>query len=341
MESRIRTTVRARSIVLAAVLGALLTLVGAPVVASAADNGDWAVLPTPPDDPGSSRRTAFYLDARPEQVLEDSVRVFNQTERTLEFELHAADAYNTPRDGSFALKEVVDEQVDVGSWIDLEVTSISVPPESAVDVPFTITVPENASPGDHTGGIVALDPQISRVAGEGGSFGVRRAVGVRLYLRVEGPTIPGLRVSDVAVTAPRSATPTEGTDVAFTIANTGNLQLNPDVELRATGLFGRQLATPTPLPALDLVPGAETILSTDVGGYWPLDLVTLEVVADAGSGTSSVARGRALAVAWVPLASSVLFLVAAVYAALRWRRHRRVRAERALAARPRLHEVVG
>lgn len=329
-----------RAVAIALVAGAVLAL-GAPTAAVAADNGDWSVLPTPAEDAGASRRTAFYLDARPGASLEDTVTVTNLTERTLEFELHAADAYNTPRDGSFALRQAEDEQVDIGSWIDLEATTLSVPPESAVEVPFTITVPDNAAPGDHTGGLVALDPTISRLEGGSGDFGVRRAVGVRLYLRVEGPTIPGIRVDDVAVTGPRAALASEATDLTFTLANTGNLQLVPDLEVRARGLFGRELASSVPLPALDLVPGAETVLATDVAGFWPVDLVSVEVVADAGEGITSVARGRAIAIAWIPLAIALAVTAGLVWGGLRWRRHRRVRAERVVAARPRLPEVVG
>ena len=43
---------------------------------------------------------------------------------------------------------------DIGAWTTTEVPSVTVPAGGQVTVPFTIVVPEDASAGDHVGGIV-------------------------------------------------------------------------------------------------------------------------------------------------------------------------------------------
>src|SRR5699024_7766773 len=56
--------------------------------------------------------------------------------------------------GAFDLLPSDVEPTDTGAWIDIEEEVALAAGESAV-VPFTITVPEDALPGDHPGGIVA------------------------------------------------------------------------------------------------------------------------------------------------------------------------------------------
>ena len=90
-----------------------LFLVTAAAPAHAADNGSWSVYPV------SSRiaaRPYFYLSADPGQTLRDKVTVTNRTGGPLTFRLYAADAYNTARDGGFAVRTVAEKQRGVGVW---------------------------------------------------------------------------------------------------------------------------------------------------------------------------------------------------------------------------------
>lgn len=78
------------------------------------------------------------------------------------------------------------------------VRHLTAPARGSVTVPFTLGVPERAESGDHPGGLVALDERID--TGDGSlAVGVRRAVGARVYLRVNGPTVPALAVERVGV----------------------------------------------------------------------------------------------------------------------------------------------
>lgn len=222
-------------------LSTLLVLLGLAPGAQAAENGEWAVYPAASRLGG---RPYFYLSADPGSTLTDRVTVANKTAAPLTFRLYGADAYNTDRDGGFAVRTQREKQTGAGAWIKPARTRITVPPHSAVTVPYTLTVPADADPGDHPGALVALDERIAPGGKGSVAVGVQRAVGARVYLRVHGPTVPALAVEDVTLDQDRPLVPgtrTSSALVSYTLHNRGNVTLNPKVVLKAQGLFGRTL----------------------------------------------------------------------------------------------------
>ncbi|MFD5816168.1 WxL protein peptidoglycan domain-containing protein [Streptomyces sp. NPDC059618] len=300
------------------VLPALLALVATP--SYAADNGSWSVYPV------SSRiaaRPYFYLSADPGQTLRDEVTVANKTGAPMTFRLYAADAYNTARDGGFAVRTLAEKQRGVGAWARPARSRVTVPAHGRVTVPFTLRVPERAEPGDHPGALVALDERIEKGSGSL-SIGVRRAVAARVYLRVGGPAVPALAVEKVRVTHHQPLIPGTGSStatVSYTLHNTGNVTLNPKVRLRAEGLFGRTLLSRelTGLPS-ELLPGQRVRLTASWHGSPQLDRCALTLTASA-PGTKESARVSFLALPWL-VAVLAAVAAAAVVVALRARRAR-------------------
>lgn len=164
----------------AVVLLLLLLLPAGP--AAAADNGQWSVLPAAN---AIGQRPYFYLAAAPGQAVTDSVTIANRTDRPRTFRLYAADAYNTARDGGFALRGPDEPRTATAAWTELARERITVPAKTALSVGFTLTVPDRAEPGDHPGAIVALEDRpagtaVQGIAGQG--IGVQQAVAARVYL---------------------------------------------------------------------------------------------------------------------------------------------------------------
>ncbi|MFC8508345.1 WxL protein peptidoglycan domain-containing protein [Streptomyces sp. NPDC057411] len=291
-----------KTYVLLSLLGAVLLLgvQGAPP-ATAAENGEWAVYPA------ASRlgsRPYFYLSADPGATVTDRVTVANKTAAPLSFLLYGADAYNTERDGGFAVRSRQEKQTGAGAWIRPARDRVTVPPHSAVTVPYTLTVPADADPGDHPGAVVALDERIARGAGGSVALGVQRAVGARVYLRVGGPTVPALAVEDVTLDQDRPLVPGTGTSsavVSYTLHNRGNVTLNPRVALRAEGLFGRTLLSRDldRLPA-ELLPRQRIRLSERWTGSPQLDWGELTLTATAKDVRETGAVSF-LALPWLPL----------------------------------------
>lgn len=308
-------------------LALMFTVSGAP--AFAADNGDWSVNPTPPAQPGPAPRLYFFLESPPGTSVQDSVRVTNLADQPRTFRLYGADAYNTPRDGGFGLRTQDATHVDIGAWTRVGAATVTVPAKAQADVPFVITVPSNATPGDHVGGVVAMEERPGATTRQNGvDVTVRRAVAARVYLRVSGPTVPGLRVDGVALSHDPPWLPTT-VDGAYTydVVNTGNLHLPPRLTVRVTGLFGHEIRRHGSVPQIDLLPGARTRLSGTVSGVWPFDVVTTSVTVTADGGVSARAQDTTVVVSWPALAVLVAGLVLFVL-------HRRRRAA-AHTAKPR------
>ncbi|MEU6271605.1 DUF916 domain-containing protein [Streptomyces populi] len=299
-------------------LPALLALGATP--SYAADNGSWSVYPV------SSRiaaRPYFYLSADPGQTLRDKVTVANRTGGPLTFRLYAADAYNTARDGGFAVRTQAEKQRGVGAWARPARTRVTVPAHGRVTVPFTLRVPERAEPGDHPGALVALDERIETGSGSL-TVGVRRAVAARVYLRVGGPTVPALAVEKVRLSHHQPLVPGIGSaaaTVSYTLHNTGNVTLNPKVRLRAEGLFGRTLLSRelAGIPS-ELLPGQRVRLTAPWHGAPQLDRCDVTLTASA-PGTKESASVSFLALPWLVAVLTVLALAASVVA-LRARRAR-------------------
>ncbi|MCT9076854.1 DUF916 domain-containing protein [Streptomyces fulvoviolaceus] len=300
-------------------LGLLASLLAAP--AHAADNGSWSVYPI---STKVATRPYFYLSADPGQTIEDKVVVANKTGKPLTFRLYAADAYNTARDGGFAVRTLKEKQRGVGVWAKPAKARVKVPAHGKVTVPFTLRVPEGAEPGDHPGALVALDERIDR--GDGSvALGVQRAVAARVYLRVGGPTLPAVAVEDVRVIHHQPLVPGFGDSTAtisYTLHNTGNVTLDPKVELRATGLFGRTLLARdlAKIPS-ELLPGQRVRLSEPWRGAPQFDWGEVTLTASAKD-TRESASASFFALPWLLAAVLAVVLVLGGVLLIRARRAR-------------------
>ncbi|MGW0764337.1 WxL protein peptidoglycan domain-containing protein [Streptomyces sp. NPDC002676] len=309
-------------------LGLLLAWQATP--AHAADNGSWSVYPLASK---VAARPYFYLSADPGQTLTDKVAVQNKTGRPLTFRLYAADAYNTARDGGFAVRTLKERMLGVGAWARIARTRVTVPGHRTVTVPFTLRVPQGAEPGDHPGAIVALDERIDPGSGSL-ALGVQRAVGARIYLRVSGPALPALSVGQVRISHHQPLVPGLGDStatVSYTLHNTGNVTLDPKVELKARGLFGRTLLDRdlTRVPS-ELLPGQRVRLTERWSGAPQLDRGRITLTASA-QGTRDCAGASFLALPWLPAS---LVLGAGAVGGVLLVRARRGRARRSVPVRP-------
>ncbi|MEU1509614.1 DUF916 domain-containing protein [Kitasatospora sp. NPDC005748] len=307
-----------RAPVVTVLLLGLLALL--PTQAHAADNGEWSVKPA---DSVITPRAAFQLSAQPGATFTDRAVVTNTTDGPLTLHLYVADAYNTERDGGLAVRGREEAQHDVGAWGKPERDVVTVPARSALPVGLTLTVPADASPGDHVGALVAVDDRVPTAAGS--FIGIQRGVGARIYLRVDGAERPALAVENVRFAAHNPQVPWTGrTDstVSYTLHNTGNVKLDPRAELHVGGVFAggpasRQLAN---VPA-ELLPGQQVEVTEAWSGA-PTGWGDVTVTATA-NGVTATGSDDFTQVPW--LLAGALFLLAAAGTAVAVTRRRRRR----------------
>jgi hypothetical protein len=311
--------------VLSSSLVAICLGIAASSPAQAATNGAWAV--TPAVTPGNTTpRPAFELVANPGQVITDRVTVSNVTTHPINFAIYAADGYNTAIGGAFALKLPVQRQVDVGAWAQLPVGALTVPGRTQATFPFTLTIPPNATPGDHAGGIVAENSAPTSQTQGGVHVNVLKGVGTRIYLRVNGPLQPSVGITDAASKSsigPLSfATGSGRGSVHFNVLNTGNVSLNAVATVKATDIFGSTVKTYKPISLGPLLPGANITLSEPTIALPRAGVIRYHVEVTA-PGVKANGGATGLIIPWVLVAILVLLIVAFVWWRARQRRNRR------------------
>src|SRR5581483_9049950 len=286
------------------------------------------------------------FDVAPGQTVTDRVELVNSGDQPRAFYVYAADAYTTEIGGGFALHLRTDPSRDAAAWTTLPVSRYTVPARSAAVLPFQVTAPPDATPGDHTAGLVA--EEVLPPAARDGSAGVvpLHRVAARLYLRVQGPVHPALQIERLTVTRHEPAIPFLGgssTTVSFSLVNAGNVRTQLDeVDFRLTGAFGRALrderiqrpqnggTAPAALPD-QVIPGSRLQFSRTFAGLPPIEAITAAVTVRAEDSLlhQPVSTSRSTTF-WVVPWPAVALLSALVVLAVARRRRRRRRAHRSV-----------
>lgn len=282
----------------------------------------FGVVPATAD--GLDLRAFFSFGLTPGSVAYDNVAVVNYSRKALDLDVYAADAANTA-EGGFALGAATDPPVDLGAWVAVAgKRSVAVPGRSAdgapgrVILPVTITVPLDATPGDHAAGIVASLATVGTNP-DGQSIQLEQRVAARVYVRVDGPLRPALAITGLEAKYVKGSRPwrTGLVQVTYTVANNGNLRMGfePSVTVAGpNGLGSRTVAAPS---VAELLPGNSQTFSSRVTGVWPT--VLLDVTASASPVAAVAAEPPGLdvvtemiriwAVTWELLLALFLFLL--------------------------------
>ena len=316
----------------------------APRLAAASGDQDatWTVR-TASGDLGADR-TSFSYTLSPGRTVHDGLVVANRGKSALTLAVYAADGYTTDA-GQFDLLVAGAKSVGVGAWTTAAKKSVTVAAGKSVTVPFTVAVPENATPGDYAGGVVTSLRQKDEAEG----INVDRRLGVRLTLHVGGKVAPALAVEDVHVHHATTADPLGRGDatVTYTLHNTGNTIVSAQQSVRVAGPFGwfaADAAPPAGTP--DLLPGESwpvtvTVPDVPAAGRLGATVSVTPVVTDASGSTSSLAPVEGAAHAWaLPWALLSGLVVLAAVVVLLVRGIRRGRARRAEREEARVQEAV-
>lgn len=261
---------------------------------SAAPVVTWGVAPS--SRTGPDGRAAFTYKLDPDAELTDYAGISNYSGQPITVDVYASDAFTTPS-GGFDLLPAAQRPTDVGSWVAFEprYRRLVIPSKSRVDVPFRLTVPRNATPGDHAGGIVASIAEPGADAG-GNRVRVDRRVGARVYLRVTGALAPAFTVERLDARYDGSLNPFSGgtATATYRVRNTGNVRLTARPRVAVAGPFGLARRTVDAPPLPEILPGGEYTATVPVRGVAPL--VRLDV--DIELAPASTATGRATVWAW-------------------------------------------
>jgi hypothetical protein len=250
----------------------------------------------------------FHLELLPGEETERRAVVTNRTDEAHHVRVYPVDATVTAQ-GGFALGERDATRNGVGAWLQLPVSELTLPPHSSTPLPFRLTVPAAATPGDHAGGIVIETDPKGQPQDLGDNFAVQmnlvERIGVRVYLTVAGQADRDLGVGKL--TWERSD---QGIRFEVPVTNTGNVRVDPRGELTFQGF--RLPSSALRMSRVEtLLPGSSVTLT----GLWPHPPLLADGTVTATvtfAGGEPVQRSTHLRLLPLPLAAGALLGLALV-----------------------------
>jgi hypothetical protein len=302
----------------------------------------WSASPANAKGPDSRAKFVYYNIA-PGSVIRDRIAVINRGGASAAYTIYATDATGTTAQNVLTFLKVGGTPKDIGSWEKFQLSnhmsaqlSLVVGGHQGILVPFTISVPSFATPGDHTGAVM-VQLGVPHRTKNGTLVIVYNRIAVPIELRVSGPLHSGLQVQSVSTSFNDSVNPfgAGSAAVSYTVANTGNVRISGDALVNVTGPFGmKSVVKALKLPVV--LPGDSIRLTAVAGGLYPAGPMAAHVTVTPAWPPTEVPAGQPLtkthedaslfAVPWSLLGLIVLLaaLGCGAWYLLRWRRQQRV-----------------
>jgi hypothetical protein len=280
-------------------------------------------------------------------TIVDHVEIVNRSRQSAAFSVYGADAIGTTLKDALVLEPPTQKPVDIGAWVTFpggaHLLSTVIPAGKAIIESFTVNVPALATPGDHTGALVAA-VGIPGKNKQGLAITENYRIAVPMELRVPGALHASVQVQSISTGFSDPLSPFGGgsATISYSVANTGNVRESGTQQVTVTGPFG-QSATIKPPKLPTILPGDSVRVSVSLPGLYPDGPMNARVTITPSWPPKSlpiakqapIATGNAslFAMPW-SLVGFILLLVAigvGVRYFLRWRRHEH-RAEIASAA---------
>jgi len=262
-----RTSPRRLTLIASGVLVTLGLSVGLGAAGAWAADSDGIAGSPAAEGAVDQSRSRYSYQVDPGQQVADEYLVQNTGTTPQSVTVYATDAFNA-EDGSFSLLDGGVETVDVGRWVSFDnganKVEVALEPGAQQIIPFTMSVPADARPGDHAGGIIvsALSPA--------GEVSVDRRVAIRLYARVKGELQPGLTISSITSSYRGELNPFAGeTSLTISLQNTGNVSLGANTVAQVRGLFGLPLSGLAKTEIPEMLPGSSRTVTLVVPGVGP------------------------------------------------------------------------
>jgi hypothetical protein len=286
---------------------------------------------------GVTNRPTFAYKLDPGATQHDAVVVSNLNNTAQKVTVYVANAFTTSS-GLIGVRANDHAKTGPVDWLkfttQLANKTFEIPALTSKTIPFEITIPPNAPPGDYAFG-VAVAPDASATPQPGqNSVQIVQAAAALVELRVNGPLIPIIRVGSLRVISEAKLTPgfiDGSTAVTFEVVNVGNQRVNTVIHVTERNAFNAVIHREPDIKLSNVLPGSKVKLTRS----WDNDpyvkgSITVQITT--GTATSATRSVNFWSVSWrtfvVPVALVIVLFI------IRWRirRHRRERDARELAA---------
>jgi hypothetical protein len=197
----------------------------------------------------------FSVEAEPGQTIKLSVRLGNIGDIGAAFRTYAADVH-TMDNGGFEVLDSTAPVTDPTTWIDYPTDEIAFEPGQGQERTFTVTVPDDASPGQHIAGLAmeTVDAVPFAEAGQGFQFDLVLRSALAVLITVPGPIEAAMELGEITMLQDTSFT------LSIGLENSGNVLLKPAGVIRIVDAGGT-LVVDSPVQMGTIYAGHSTVLS--------------------------------------------------------------------------------
>lgn len=204
---------------------AILALLVVPTTPAAAATDDETITLSP---------TAKRYSVDPGQTISDSITVTNTGGKAFSFITYARPYFVSGED-YIPVFDVINKQTDAYRWVTFEGATYSAAPTQAVKIPFTLTVPKNASSGGHYGVIFAETQPESSSQAKNSVFRKKR-VGALLYVTVKGNNVTKGSLESTSISPLQTQPPLT---TQSKVKNSGNVDFVDTAKIEVRDIFGQ------------------------------------------------------------------------------------------------------
>ena len=241
-----------RIIASTALLAAVLVGVGSGSGFAQTTSGGFGAAPAHPNPDDPATRAYFKATLAPGQSYSDEVLVTSSSDAGVSLLISPVDGLTGQTSGAvYANREA--PVTKAGTWVTPSISALSLAPGSQALVPFVVTVPAGATPGDHLAGIAVenANPQES----SGGQFAVTEVFRTVIGIEV---TVPGAAEAQVHLgkLALKALPGTQVATLTIVLGDSGRKLVKPRLAVSLQGPSGyrrkmnRQLDTVLPGDAI-------------------------------------------------------------------------------------------
>lgn len=215
-------------------LSLLLLVIFLPLSAGA-DEGTLSVTVTPP---------LFQLTIGPGESWSSVLKIVNNNTYDVTYYASPMDFEADGEQGKGRFLPLVEDRnsstsakATLGYWVDISSDPILIPRGTSGEIPFTVTVPENASPGGHYAAIlVGTKPGEEEISGP--MMRISSFVSSLLFVRIKGEVVERARIREFLSKKRLYETPQA--DFLLRFENTGNTHLKPRGDIVLYNMWGKE-----------------------------------------------------------------------------------------------------
>lgn len=191
-------------------------------------------------DPSNPLTESYFIfDSKPGTLLKSNFRITNTGTARGSASLYPVDATTGQTSGAVYLNQS-DPRKDVGAWISIGASQVTLNPGQSQVVSFQVVVPGTVRPGQHLGGIVAENLTESSSSQKNSAIQIKVKNLTIIAVQVN---LPGTSIEQLVGTGVQAGGQNGYQQLLLGLSNTGTVMLKPSGSLQVANAQGQIVKT--------------------------------------------------------------------------------------------------